>query len=46
MARRLAIPSEDVQLRIVGPRDQFKASRVQRVTFNSDVPTTDVYELG
>ena len=46
MARRLAIPSEDVQLTIVGPTNFFKASRVQRVTFNADVPTTDVYELG
>lgn len=46
MARRLAIPSEDVQLVVVGPQNYFKASRVQRVTVNNDVPTTDVYELG
>jgi hypothetical protein len=46
MARRLAIPSEDVQLVLVGPVNYFKASRVQRVTVNNDVPTTDIYELG
>jgi hypothetical protein len=46
MAKRLAIPSEDVQLVIVGPTNYFKASRVQRVTVNNDVPTNDVYELG
>lgn len=46
MAKRLAIPSEEVKLRIVGPVDSFMASRVQRADLNEDVPTTDVYELG
>lgn len=46
MAKRLAIPSEDVKLRIVGPVDSFFASRTQRADLNEDVPTTDVYELG
>lgn len=46
MAKRLAIPSEHVSVRIVGPRDSFFASRVQRITLGSDIPTTDVYELG
>jgi hypothetical protein len=44
--RRLAIPSEDVQLVLVGPVNYIKASRVQRVTVNNDIPTTDIYELG
>jgi hypothetical protein len=44
--RRLAIPSEDVQLVLVGPVNFIKASRVQRVTVNNDIPTTDIYELG
>ena len=46
MAKRLAIPSEDIQLKIVGPYDSFAVSRVQRVNMNTDIPTTDVYELG
>src|SRR3972149_3251802 len=46
MAKRLAIPSENVKLRIVGPYDSFFAHRVQRVDVNEDIPTTDVYELG
>jgi hypothetical protein len=44
--RRLSIPSQHVQLRIVGPQNSFKASRVQRVSFTTDVPTTEVNELG
>lgn len=46
MAKRLAIPSQHVQLKIVGPKDSFMASRVQRLNMNTDVPTTDVGELG
>src|SRR4030066_1298947 len=46
MARRLAIPSEDLQLRIVGPLNVGKAARVQRANLTQDIPTTDVYELG
>lgn len=46
MAKRLAIPSKEAQLRIVGPKDSFFASRIQRVSMNTDVPTTDVGELG
>jgi len=46
MAKRLAIPSEDVKLRIVGPYDSFFTHRTQRVDINEDVPTTDVYEIG
>ena len=46
MAKRLAIPSEDVELKIVGPYDSLAIPRVQRVTVNKDVPSTDIYELG
>ena len=46
MAKRLSIPSKELSLGIVGPRDLFIASRVQRVNMNTDVPSTDVYELG
>ena len=46
MTKRLAIPSKELQLQVVGPRDVFLASRVQRLTFNTDIPVTDVDELG
>lgn len=46
MAKRLAIPSEDIQLTIVGAYDELHLPRVQRVTMNTDIPTTDIYELG
>lgn len=46
MAQRLAVPSRDLQLHIVGPRDVFKASRVQRAGFTTDIPSEDKDELG
>jgi hypothetical protein len=46
MAKRLAIPSKEIQLVIVGPRDSFKASRIQRLSLNTDIPSTDIDELG
>jgi len=46
MAKRLAIPSKEIQLFIVGPRDSFKASRIQRLSLNTDIPSTDIDELG
>lgn len=46
MAKRLAIPSEDIQLTVVGAYDELHLPRVQRVTMNTDIPTTDIYELG
>lgn len=46
MAKRLAVPSKDLQLRIVGPRDAFLASRVQRLTLSSTQPSETKDELG
>jgi hypothetical protein len=46
MAERLAIPSRELQLHIVGPRDVFRASRVQRTGFTTDIPSEDKDELG
>jgi hypothetical protein len=46
MARRLAIPSKELQLKIVGSRDAFAASRVQRLTLSSTQPAEDKDELG
>lgn len=44
--QRLAVPSKDLQLRIVGPRDAFSASRVQRLTLSSNQPSETKDELG
>ncbi len=46
MARRLAIPSKAVELKIVGPRDALVISRVQRLSVTADRPSTDIDELG
>lgn len=46
MAQRLAVPSKELQLHVVGPRDTFKASRVQRVSFTADIPSENKDELG
>ena len=46
MAKRLAIPSKELQLKVVGPRDVFAASRVQSLTLSSTLPSTTVDELG
>lgn len=46
MAQRLAIPSKDLQLHIVGPRDSFKASRIQRVSLNAEQQVDTKDELG
>lgn len=46
MAKRLAIPSKEIVLSVVGARDSFIASRVQRVSLNTDIPATDIDELG
>jgi hypothetical protein len=46
MAKRLAVPSKELQLHVVGPRDTFKASRIQRVSFTAEIPAEDKDELG
>jgi len=46
MAKRLAIPSKELALRVVGPTNSFFASRVQRLSLNTDVPVTQIDELG
>jgi hypothetical protein len=46
MARRLAVPSKDLQLKIIGPRDPFVASRVQRLTLTTNLPSETKDELG
>lgn len=44
--KRLAIPSKELALKIVGPTDSALMSRVQRLSITTDVPTTTVDELG
>ncbi len=46
MAKRLAVPFKEMQLRVVGPTGAFKASRIQKLDINATIPTTDIDELG
>ena len=46
MAQRLAVPSKELQLVLVGARDSFKASRVQRVSLNAEQQVDTKDELG
>lgn len=46
MAKRLSIPSKQVELEIVGAHDSFLASRVQRVNTTADQAVNTIDELG
>lgn len=46
MTKRLAIPSKDLQLTVVGPRDKYPVARVQKLSFNTTVPSETKDELG
>ena len=46
MAKRTAVPYKDVKLRIVGPRNVFWASRIQRLDFPTTLPSTNINEVG
>lgn len=46
MAQRLAVPSKELQLHVVGPRDVFRASRIQRFNLQAEIPSEDKDELG
>lgn len=46
MTKRVAIPSKDVKLRIVGPQADFYAHRIQRLDFPTTLPNTTINELG
>ena len=46
MAKRLAVPSKELQLVVVGPKDSFKVSRGQRLGLNNEIPSTIVDEIG
>jgi hypothetical protein len=43
---RLAIASKELQLHLVGDKGSYKAARVQRLNINTDIPVTQVDELG
>ena len=42
----IAVPYKDVELRIVGPKADFYAYRVQRLDFPTTLPNTTINELG
>jgi len=46
MTKRVAIPYQDTELRIVGPVDNFFAHRVQRLDIPVNIPNTTINELG
>jgi hypothetical protein len=46
MAQRLAVPSKELQLKVVGARDVFAASRVQSLTLASTQPSETKDEIG
>lgn len=46
MAKRVAIPFKEMAVRVVGPRDEYLAARVQRLDLSANIPTTDIDELG
>jgi hypothetical protein len=46
MAKRISVPSKQLELYIVGPRDSLKIARAQRITLATNVPTTNVMEIG
>lgn len=46
MAKRLAIPSKELQLFILGPKAVAQASRIQRLSMTTDIPVDVKDELG
>jgi hypothetical protein len=46
MAKRLAIPSKELELKIVGPKNSLLIPRAQRLSLNADNPATIVDEIG
>jgi len=46
MATRIAIPFSEIRLRVVGPKDSFSATRIQRLDVPTTLPSTTVDELG
>lgn len=46
MAKRLSIPSKQTQLVLVGPQGFYRVPRVQRLSLNSEIPSTTIDEIG
>lgn len=46
MAKRVAIPSSEIKLALVNKLGATEVARLQSITLNSDLPVTDVYEIG
>jgi len=46
MAKRLAIPSDELKLALINKHGTFEVSRLQSIGLNTDLPVTDAYEIG
>lgn len=46
MAKRIAVPSKELQLQIIGPKEAFNASRVQKLSLTATQPSETKDELG
>ena len=45
MVKPVSVPFKHVALRVVGPRDEYLAARIQRLDMPANIPTTDIDEL-
>lgn len=45
MAKRVSIPFKRMAVRVVGPRAEYLAARIQRLDMSANIPTTDIDEL-
>lgn len=46
MVKRVAIPSKEIKLKVIGPVAAYEPARIQSFNINTDVPSDDVDELG
>lgn len=46
MARRLAVPSKDIQMQVVTKQGAFPVIRAQRVSISTDIPSTTIDQIG
>jgi len=46
MAKRVAIPSDEIKLRLINRTGAYDVPRLQSITLTTDLPVTDAYEIG
>jgi|GEM_PF-1909336 hypothetical protein len=46
MAKRVAIPSDEIKLRLINKTGAYDVPRLQSITLTTDLPVTDAYEIG